>query len=58
MFVKGASGSVKPLSHQGGALTATARRARKTQNAEVRAVGSPRAPRDRRGISNGRRGVS
>ena len=49
---------VKPLSHQGGVLTATARRARKTQNAEVRAVRSPRAPRDRRGISTGRRGVS
>ena len=40
---------VKPLSHQGGILTATARRARKTQNAEVRAVRSPRAPRERRG---------
>ena len=49
---------LKPLSHQGGVLTATARRARKTQNAEVRAVRSPRAPRDRRGISTGRRGVS
>ena len=49
---------LKPLSHQGGVLTATARRARKTQNAEVRAVRSPRAPRDRRGISAGRRGVS
>ena len=48
---------LKPLSHQGGVLTATARRARKTQNAEVRAVRSPRAPRDRRGISTGRRGV-
>ena len=34
------------------------RRARKTQNAEVRAVGSPRAPRDRRGIYTGRRGIS
>ena len=43
--------SVKPLSHQGGVLTATTRRARKTQNTEVRAVGSPRAPRDRRGIA-------
>ena len=42
---------VKPLSHQGGVLTATARRARITQNAEVRAVRSPRAPRDRRGIA-------
>ena len=42
---------VKPLSHQGGVLTATARRARKTQNAEVRAVRSHRAPRDRRGIA-------
>ena len=42
---------VKPLSHQGGVLTATARRARKTQNAELRAVRSPRAPRDRRGIA-------
>ena len=42
---------VKPLSHQGGVLTATARRARKTQNAELRAVKSPRAPRDRRGIA-------
>ena len=42
---------IKPLSHQGGVLTATARRARKTQNAEVRAVRSPRAPRDRRGIA-------
>ena len=49
---------LKPLSHQGGVLTATARRARKIQNAEVRAVRSPRAPRDRRGISTGRRGVS
>ena len=42
---------LKPLSHQGGVLTATARRARKTQNAELRAVRSPRAPRDRRGIA-------
>ena len=42
---------VKPLSHQGGVLTATARRARKTQNAEVRAVRYPIAPRDRRGIA-------
>ena len=42
---------VKPLSHQSGVLTATARRARKTQNAEVRAVRSPRVPRDRRGIA-------
>ena len=49
---------IKPLSHQGGVLTATAGRARKTQNAELRAVRSPRAPRDRRGISTGRRGVS
>ena len=47
----------KATSHQGGVLTATAPRARKTQNAEVRAVGSPRAPRDRCGISTGRRGV-
>ena len=45
------SPSLKPLSHQGGVLTATARRARKTQNAELRAVRSPRAPRDRRGIA-------
>ena len=50
--------NLKPLSHQGGILTATARRARKTQNTEVRTVRSPRAPRDRRGISTGRRGVS
>ena len=48
----------KAASHQGGVLMATARRARKTRNAEVRAVGSPREPRDRRGISTGRRGVS
>ena len=41
----------KPLSHQAGVLTATARRARKTQNAEVRAMRSPRAPKDRRGIA-------
>ena len=39
---------VKPLSHHGGVLTATARRATKTQNAEV---GSPRAPRDHHGIA-------
>ena len=48
---------LKPLSHQGGVVTATARRARKIQNAEVRAVGSPRSLRDRRGISTACRGV-
>ena len=42
---------LKPLPHQGGVLMATARRARKTQNAKVRAVRSPRAPRDRRCIA-------
>ena len=47
----GAWPKVKPLSHQGGVLTATARRARKTQNAEVRAVRPPRAPSDRHGIA-------
>ena len=49
---------LKPLSHQGGIVTATARRARKIQNSEVRAVGSPRSLRDRRGISTACRGVS
>ena len=44
-------GSALALSHQGGVRTATARRTRKTQNAEARAVRSPRAPRDRRGIA-------
>ena len=55
---KGRCFVVKPLSHQGGVLTATAWRARKTQNAEVGAVRSPRVLRDRRGISTGRHGVS
>ena len=49
-LVQGCS-HVKRLSHQGGVITATARSARKTQNAEVRTVRSPRAPRDRRGIA-------
>ena len=43
--------AAKPLSHQGGVITATARRGRKTQNAEVCAVGSPRVPKDRRDIA-------
>ena len=45
------SSHIKPLSHQDGVLAATARRPRKLQNAEVRAVGSHRAPTDRRGIA-------
>ena len=46
---------VKGLSHQNCVLTESARRPEKIQNAMVRAVRSPRAQKQLRGISVGRR---
>ena len=46
---------VKGLSHQSCVLTESARRPEKIQNAMVRAVRSPRARKQLRGISVGRR---